>query len=108
MTSVGTSISEGIGIMRLTANFKEARIDDSVRVTDQEMLAMIYHVAARDGLLVGTSAAINLFACYQYALKNRGARIVTVICDSALRYQSKVFNPAFLSEKGLTVTSISG
>lgn len=104
--SSGSSITEGIGIMRLTANFKEAAIDDAVQVTDQEMLSMLYHLAEKEGLLVGTSSALNVFAAYKYALenKNSGKRIVTVLCDSALRYQSKVFNDEYLSEKGLSRT----
>ncbi len=103
LASTGTSITEGIGIMRLTANFKEAMIDEAVQVSDQDMITMLYHLAEHDGLLVGTSAALNVFASYQYALehKNSGKRIVTILCDSALRYQSKVFNPEFLKEKGL-------
>ncbi len=103
MESTGTSITEGIGIMRLTANFREAVIDDAVQVSDPEMISMLYHLAQKDGLLVGTSAALNVFAAYKYALehKNAGKRIVTILCDSALRYQSKVFNKDFLLEKGL-------
>jgi cysteine synthase A len=106
--STGSSITEGIGIMRVTANFKEAVVDDAMQVTDQQMISMLYHVSKNDGLLVGTSAALNLYGAYQYALKNKGSgkRIVTVLGDSALRYQSKVFNPTFLTEKGLTVSEI--
>ena len=108
LASTGTSITEGIGIMRLTANFKEAMVDEAVQVSDQEMISMLYHLAQRDGLLVGTSAALNVFAAYKYALENqgKGLRIVTVLCDSALRYQSKVFNPKFLEEKGLSATPL--
>ena len=108
MKSVGTSITEGIGIMRLTANFKEAKIDDAVQIDDQKMLNMLYHLARHDGLLVGTSAALNVQAAYEYALKYQGSGkvIVTVLCDSAMRYASKIFNPAFLAEKGLTVGKI--
>jgi cysteine synthase A len=103
IASTGSSITEGIGIMRLTANFKEAKIDDAIQVTDQEMLSTIYHLAKHDGLLVGTSAGLNVYAAYKYALenKNSGKKIVTMLCDSALRYQSKIFNQTFLSEKGL-------
>lgn len=103
IASSGSSITEGIGIMRLTANFKEAVIDEAVQVTDQQMISMLYHLTKHDGLLVGTSAALNLYACYQYALenKNSGKVITTMLCDSATRYQSKIFNPTFLAEKGL-------
>lgn len=108
IASTGASITEGIGIMRLTANFKEARIDDAVQVTDQEMISMLYHLAHKEGLLVGTSAALNVFAAYKYAIENkdRGLKIVTVLCDSGLRYQSRLFNEKFLEEKGLKPESI--
>lgn len=108
LAAQGSSITEGIGIMRLTANFKEAQIDDVVQVGDQEMISMLYHLARHDGLLVGTSAAMNLFGAYQYGLEhqNQQLTIVTVICDSALRYQSRVFNSAFLAEKQLVPKDI--
>lgn len=103
IATTGSSITEGIGIMRLTANFKEAQVDEAVQVNDQDMISMLYHLAQHDGLLVGTSAALNVFAAYQYALENKysGKKIITVLCDSALRYQSKLFNPQFLAEKAL-------
>lgn len=101
--SSGSSITEGIGIMRLTANFKEAQIDDATQVNDNEMMSMLNHLAQHDGLLVGTSAALNVYAAYKYALenKNKNLKIVTVLCDSALRYTSKVFNSEFLKEKNI-------
>lgn len=103
IASQGSSVTEGIGIMRLTANFKNAQIDSAVQVQDQEMLSMLYHLAQREGLLVGTSAALNVFAAYKYALahQGQGLRIVTVLCDSGLRYQSRIFNEKYLNEKGL-------
>lgn len=103
LAATGTSITEGIGIMRLTENFKQAVIDDAVQVGDQEMISMLYYLAKHEGLLVGTSAALNVYAAFKYGLENKqkGLKIVTVLCDSALRYQSRVFNSAFLTEKGL-------
>lgn len=108
LSSSGTSITEGIGIMRLTANFKQAQIDEAVQVTDQDMISMLYHLAKHDGILVGTSAALNIFAAYKYALenKNQNKKIVTLLCDSATRYQSKIFNPVFLNEKSLIPQAI--
>ncbi len=99
----GSSITEGIGIMRVTANFKEAIIDDAVRINDQDMISMLYHLAKFDGLLVGTSSALNVFGAFQFAMQNKNSKknIVTILCDSALRYQSKIFNPVFLKEKNL-------
>ena len=103
IASTGSSITEGIGIMRLTANFKEAQIDEAVQVSDQNMISMLYHLTKHDGLLVGTSAALNMYAAYQYGLENKGSGkvIVTMLCDSATRYQSKIFNSSFLKERGL-------
>ncbi len=101
--SSGSSITEGIGIMRLTANFKEAKLDDAVQVTDQEMLDMLYRLAREEGLMVGTSAALNVHAAVKHAEANRGRglKIVTILGDSATRYLSRVFNADFLKEKGL-------
>lgn len=109
MASTGSSITEGIGIMRVTANFKEAVIDEAVQVSDGDMISMLYHLAKHDGLLVGTSAALNLFAAYKYALENKNSKkvIVTMLCDSATRYQSKIFNPLFLKEKSLSPQPLS-
>lgn len=105
MTSSGSSMTEGIGIMRLTANFKQAKIDSAVQVGDQEMINMLHHLAKHDGLLVGTSAALNIYAAYDYAknLKEKNKNIVTVICDGALRYQGKVFNPSYLSSQNIQI-----
>jgi cysteine synthase len=102
--SSGSSITEGIGIMRLTENFKQALIDSATQVDDQKMINMLYHLARHDGLLVGTSSALNIYGAYEYALehKNSGKRIVTILCDSASRYASKVFNDDFLREKNLS------
>ena len=103
METSGSSITEGIGIMRVTANFKTALIDEAIRISDQEMLEMLNHVARKDGLLIGTSSALNLRAAFEFAKAHRGQglRIVTVICDSATRYQSRVFNSDWLRDKGL-------
>ena len=99
--SQGSSMTEGIGIMRLTANFKEAVIDDSVQVTDQDMITMLYHLASQDGLLVGTSAALNVCAAAQFAKKQttKGMNIVTILCDGAMRYQNKIFNKEYLESQ---------
>jgi cysteine synthase A len=103
LKSEGSSITEGIGIMRLTENFKKAIIDDSKQIHDQQMISMLYHLAEKDGLLIGTSAALNVMGSFNYALenKNSGKKIVTVLCDSAMRYQSKIFNPEFLKSQNL-------
>ena len=105
METTGGSITEGIGIMRLTHNFKTAVIDDAMRVSDQEMIEMLYHLAREDAVVVGTSAALNVRAAYEIARKrpNQGLRIATFLCDHGSRYASKVFNPEFLKSKSLEV-----
>jgi cysteine synthase A len=106
--SSGSSITEGIGIMRITENFKHARIDSAVQVEDQDMMNMLYHLSRKDGLMVGPSSALNVHAAYRYALENqgKGLTIVTLLCDSAMRYASKIFNEEFLNEKKLLINDI--
>ncbi|NOJ97753.1 cysteine synthase A [Corallococcus coralloides] len=105
LETAGSSITEGIGIMRLTENFRQARVDEAMRLEDQDMLEMLYHLAREDALVVGTSAALNVRAAWEVARKHQGQglRIVTFLCDHGSRYASKVFNPEFLASKGLTV-----
>ena len=107
--SSGSSVTEGIGIMRLTENFKQAKVDEAVQVSDNEMISTLYHLAKHDGLLVGTSAALNVFAAYQYGMENKGKgrKIVTVLCDSALRYQSRLFDSQYLQDKNLKVSPLT-
>lgn len=106
--SEGSSVTEGIGVMRLTENFKRAQIDEALRVTDNQMISMLMHLARHEGLLVGTSAALNVFAALQIARSRQGSGdvIVTILCDSALRYQSKIFNPDWLREKKLEIREL--
>ncbi|HEY7723890.1 MAG TPA: cysteine synthase A [Anaeromyxobacteraceae bacterium] len=103
LETTGSSITEGIGIMRVTENFRRARVDEAMRVTDQEMIEMLYHLAREDALVVGTSSALNVRAAYEIARRHRGEglRIVTFLCDHGSRYASKVFDPGFLARKGL-------
>jgi cysteine synthase A len=105
MEGSGSSITEGIGIMRVTENFRRSQVDEAMRLTDQEMLEMLYHLARQDALVVGTSAAINVRAAYEVARRHQGQglRIVTFLADHGSRYASKVFNPEFLATKQLTV-----
>ncbi|WP_037583121.1 cysteine synthase A [Stigmatella aurantiaca] len=104
----GNSITEGIGIMRLTANFRGARVDDALRLSDQEMLEMLFHLAREDALVVGTSSAINVRAAYELARRHqgKGLRIVTFLCDHGSRYASKLLNPEFLASKQLQVKAL--
>lgn len=103
LKSSGSSITEGIGIMRITENFRRAVVDDAVHVSDQDMIDMLYHLARTDAQVVGTSAALNVAAAYRIARERRGQglRIATFLCDHGSRYASRVFNPEFLAQKGL-------
>ncbi len=102
MTVTGSSITEGIGQSRVPANLEGAPIDDSVRITDAEALRYIYDVLIHEGLSVGTSAGINIAAAVRVAKQmGPGHTVVTILCDGGSRYQSKLFNPGFLKEKGL-------
>ncbi len=105
LETTGGSITEGIGIMRLTENFKRSRVDEAVRVTDQEMIETLFHLAREDALVVGTSAALNVRAAYEVAkqAKGQGLRIATLLCDHGSRYTSKIFNHEFLASKQLAV-----
>lgn len=104
--SEGSSITEGIGIMRLTANFKLAQVDRCLRISDQTMIDMLYQLKEEDQLIVGTSSALNLAATYTIAkeYQNSGKYFVTMLCDHGDRYKSKIFSEAWLKEKNLIPT----
>ncbi len=100
----GSSITEGIGQGRVPENLAGAPIDDAVRIPDAEALEQIYDLLIHEGLSVGGSAGINVAAAIRVAkAMGPGHTIVTVLCDGGARYQSKLFNPDFLREKGLPV-----
>jgi cysteine synthase len=102
LTSEGNSITEGIGNSRLTGNMEGVPIDDAVQVGDPEALRIVYQLLEKDGLFMGGSVGINLGAAVAIARKlGPGHRIVTILCDGGARYQSKLFNPAWLEERGL-------
>ena len=102
----GNSISEGIGQGRITANLAEAPIDTAYRLSDAESLPLIYNLMRDEGLYLGGSTAINVAGAIAMARElGPGHTIVTILCDSGQRYQSKVWNPAFLREKELPVPS---
>jgi cysteine synthase A len=99
----GASITEGIGIMRLTENFKRAQVDRALRISDQEMINMLYYLKEVEHLVVGSSSALNVMAAVKVALENRGSgqTLVTMLCDHGDRYRSKIFNDQWLLEKKL-------
>jgi cysteine synthase len=98
----GTSISEGIGQGRVTANIERLQVDRAYRISDEEMLLAIFDLMEHEGLVMGGSTGINVAGAIRMAKDmGPGHTIVTVLCDHGQRYQSKIFNPAFLREKGL-------
>lgn len=100
----GNSITEGIGQGRITRNLEGAPIDGQVRVTDHEALPLIFGLLKEEGLVVGGSSGINVAAAIKVAREmGPGHTVVTVLCDYGTRYQSKLFNPAFLRERDLPV-----
>ena len=102
LKSEGTSITEGIGQGRITANLEGIHVDRSYQVSDEEWLPMLYDMIQTEGLCLGTSSALNVVGAMKMARDlGPGKTIVTVLCDYGNRYASKIFNPAFLKEKGL-------
>ena len=104
MTVTGSSITEGIGQGRVTANLEGVAIDGAERIPDAEALEQVYDLLQHEGLSVGGSSGINVAAAIRVAkAMGPGHTIVTILCDGGARYQSKLFNPAFLRDKGLPV-----
>ena len=105
---VGGSITEGIGQMRITANLENAPVDDAIRIADAPIVEMVHYLAQHEGLFLGSSAALNVLGAVLVAKKlGPGKTVVTVLCDGAGRYLSRLFNPQWLTEKGLTPHSKS-
>jgi cysteine synthase A len=104
LTPHGSSITEGIGQSRVTANLEGAVIDDAVRITDAEALEQVFDLLQHEGLSIGGSAGLNVAAAIRVARDlGPGHTVVTILCDGGARYQSKLFNPEFLRGKGLPV-----
>jgi cysteine synthase A len=98
----GSSISEGIGQGRITANLEGAPVDMPYQIPDEEALPVMFDLLRYEGLALGTSSGINVAGAIRMAKEmGPGHIIVTVLCDGAHRYASKIFNVAFLKEKGL-------
>jgi len=98
----GSSITEGIGQSRVPGNLEGAHIDDAERIPDAEALRQVFDLLIHEGLSVGGSAGINVAAAIRVARSlGPGHTVVTILCDSGARYQSKLFNPYFLKSKGL-------
>jgi cysteine synthase A len=97
-----SSITEGIGIGRVTANLKDAPIDHAVHVEDAETVHFVYRLLIEEGLFIGSTSGINVAAAVRVAHEmGPGHTIVTVLCDSGAKYQSRLFNRTWLEQKGL-------
>jgi len=98
----GSSITEGIGTTRITANFEGTPVDDAVRVTDPSAVTMVYRLLREEGLYVGGSSGINVCGALEIAKAlGPGHTIVTLLCDRGSLYFQRLFNAAWLAEKGL-------
>ena len=95
---------EGIGINHVTDNVAQAKVDAAFCITDQEALPIIFSLLQDEGLCLGGSSGTNLAGAVRLAQQlGPGHTIVTILCDYGNRYQSKLFNPVFLENKGLPV-----
>ena len=104
LKSEGESIAEGIGQGRITGNLEGAQVDEPFQITDAEALPYVFDLLKYEGLCLGASSGINIAGAVRLAKKmGPGHTIVTILADYGTRYQSKLFNPAFLKEKGLPV-----
>jgi len=104
LSSWGGSITEGIGQGRITATLEDAPVDQSFQIPDEEALPICFDLLKEEGLCLGGSSGINVAGAIRLAQElGPGKTIVTILADSGVRYQSKLFNPVFLREKGLPV-----
>ena len=100
----GSSITEGIGQGRITANLAGVVVDRAYQIPDADSVAMVFDLLEHEGLCVGSSSGVNVAAAIRLARDlGPGHTIATILCDHGTRYQSKLFNPAFLESKGLPV-----
>lgn len=106
LKSEGSSISEGIGQGRITANLEDAPIDVAFQIPDEESLEVAFDLVKEEGLCLGGSSGVNVAGAVRLAKElGPGKTIVTILCDGGARYMSKMYNPAFLKEKGLPTPS---
>lgn len=102
LKSEGTSVTEGIGLGRVTRNIEGAPLDDAYQIPDEEALPLVFDLLRHEGLCVGGSSGINVAGAIRMAKDlGPGHTVVTILADSGTRYQSKLFNPEFLKSKGL-------
>jgi cysteine synthase A len=106
LKSEGSSITEGIGQGRVTANLEGVVVDKAYQIPDSEAVDYVFQLLREEGLCLGGSSGINVAGAVRLARElGPGRTIVTVLCDYGTRYQSRLFNPAFLREKNLPVPS---
>jgi cysteine synthase A len=102
LKSSGSSITEGIGQGRITANLEGAPVDAAFQIPDEEAIPIVFDLLEHEGLCLGGSSGVNVAGAIRLAERlGPGKTIVTILCDYGTRYQSKLFNPAFLKTKGL-------
>jgi cysteine synthase A len=100
----GSSITEGIGNSRITANLEGAAIDMAFRITDDVAIPLVYDMIREEGLVLGGSSGINVGGAIAMARQlGPGHTIVTVLCDGAMRYRERLFNGVYLESKGLSL-----
>ena len=103
------SITEGIGIGRVTANLQDAPIDDAVHIEDAETVRQVYELLYKEGLFLGSTSGINVAAAVAVARElGPGHTVVTMLCDGGAKYQSRLFNRAWLAQKGLAAAASAG
>jgi|SRR5690554_2765949 len=101
--SKGSSMTEGIGIMRLVENFRQAKIDKAITLPDQDLISISRYVRDMDGILLGSSSALNVAGAFFAALQQGpGKTIVTFACDLGERSASKLYNDSYLEARGLS------
>src|SRR5699024_1396565 len=104
LKSEGNSISEGIGSSRITATFNQASVDLAWSIPDSESVPLLHALVKEEGLVLGGSTGVNIAGAIRLARElGPGHTIVTMLCDSGTRYRRKLFNPAFLRDKGIPV-----
>jgi len=104
LKSEGSSITEGIGQGRITANLEGAPVDMAYRIPDAEAVEIVFDLAENEGLLLGGSSGVNIAGAIRLARElGPGHTVVTILCDSGARYASKLYNPEFMRSKGLPV-----
>ncbi len=104
LKSEGSSITEGIGQGRITKNIEGAVVDRAYLIPDAESVSVCFQLLQEEGLCLGGSSGVNVAGAIRLAKElGAGKMIVTLLCDYGTRYQSKLFNPAFLQSKGLPV-----